>query len=292
VRAQAHLARCSQCSARVHVLTCDELALAVPFQVASSASDASTAPRAGHLLNASELLRALGAPEDLASIAARQGLPLTDLQHSLRELRPGLLGELAPRLALAERQAQEVAGARYEPWKRLAAAAFEHPRPQGDSSKWNFLHAEFVASSRSVRFHAPQRNPEPAVFRLLSRAPTRGALSGDARYRLWAEERTHGAQCTTQLSCKRSPGAPRSSWGFRISFEPYQEARALAECGLSPEMLGVLRLHYGESCWGSLLDLLLPYRFGQEGHPLFDRAAEPVPGSMPSPAQIQFWVSV
>lgn len=119
-----------------------------------------------------------------------------------------------------------------------------------------------------------------------------------AGHRLLVEAVRYRAGAFVEISCSTALGLKREEWrGFRLTFAPEAELRALASMGLSPRHLGVLRMVHGLEAdrFISLLDLLLPYRYGSkrdDEDPVFAGPLDQgeVVGELPGlPTGYSFW---
>ena len=233
---------------------------------------------AAQLYDSRALLGAIGRPESLAQIPELAGLSPVALASSLDAARSALSGPLVRTLARAEELVVACAGRRFDLWKQRAPDLA--PGAHDESS---------VGPQRA---HAATK---PGLDRPLIRKtqpPTDGSFEDG--YTLSIVERKAAIGHQIEIGCgKPATARPKPGWGFRMLFAPDAEAQALSALGFEPEHLGALRLHYGEDLWSSLLDLLLPWRYGQKGDPIFDRAMEgPLPGRLPAdPVEIRFWLT-
>lgn len=215
-----------------------------------------------------EVLSWLGSTASLSELLLANGAPRDQTQGLLQQL-PGWLTQKYPDLlAQAEQAAQQLTGELFERWKKQA-----DPLSQADEDNAIQLHA---AASGPIRIAEPHRQ-EPD-------------------YSLLIHETQHGKAWFTAIRCV-GPN-PKRRYAYRLTFDPQDEAVALADLDLSPERLGALRVTHAlePKRWTALLDLLLPCRFGssREGErTLFSRPIEQggVKGRLPGkPIRIHFWL--
>jgi hypothetical protein len=263
-----------------------------------------TAPHVHAAASDHELLAMAGRPVDLEAIASARQLSPEALAAQLTDVRARLTGSLASLLSEADTLVRSLSGDRYEPWKARSPAIPDARRASvsvisGSATKnaltlfpEQLVTAEDIAARSAARVAArpPDAVDRPAI--VMSQAPTAGPSVGDSRYRLSVRERRRPRDWVTEIDCERPADMPPARWGFRLRFDPEADAQALEDLGFQNELLGALRLHYGEARWGALLDLLLPWRYGQKDDPVFDRAMTgAIPHRLPGyPRELHFWV--
>jgi hypothetical protein len=214
----------------------------------------------------------LGWPESgLRGLSAATGLPVPDLEALAQELRARQSPAMQELLLQAEVLADSLTFGRYSQLKQRLA---QRPTP--------LFRADV---SKAVGWGAPAKDLE------YSTAPTEGTYKDDSRFELILRSGGDERDYHTRIICTCTEPID-FSWGFRITYSPDDEVDWLMERGLTRNHLGALRLAGGEEYWGSIVDVLVPTRFGQADDVVFDRAIvgplrERLPGA---PRSVRFWV--
>jgi hypothetical protein len=254
----SHLAKCSICNSRFLTLLPDT----------ADTEPAEDAPLSGPSPEPAILALIGGSPNSLGEIAMSTGMPKRIFDEAVTQTEALLTRELAGLLQRAEEQARAVAGRRYDLWKARFGVATPEPEARQD--------VVFASSSSPLELF-----------------PTSGPHKDDRRYLLSLSPETRWGKEGTRVSLTIPSKAKITSWGYRIEFHPEEQTKALEHLGFTPALLGVLRVLAGEERWRSLLDLLLPHRFGVAGDDVFGRASDErwIPGHIPgSPIWTKFWL--